>query len=151
MKAISLTNKIKFYTILGLLISAMLFLGFNGSFDKNVSCVQRTEVLSSNSFYYGNRKPLLPAHFIKLPLGSIKPGGWILKMLELQRDGLCGHLGEISAWLEKDNNAWLSLGKEHGGEEVPYWLRGYADMSFILDDPDMKKETMVWIEAILKS
>jgi hypothetical protein len=104
-----------------------------------------------NNFYRSNRAPLLPAHFIKLPLGSIQPQGWILKLLELQKDGLCGHLGEISAWLDKDKNAWLSEGGDHGWEEVPYWLRGYSDMAFIFNDPAMKKEAMIWIEAILKS
>ncbi|MFV0377183.1 MAG: beta-L-arabinofuranosidase domain-containing protein, partial [Mangrovibacterium sp.] len=113
--------------------------------------VNRPDLESQNSFYPGNRVPLQAAHFIKLPTGCIQPKGWIRKMLELQKDGLCGHLGEISAWLEKDNNAWLSDGGDHGWEEVPYWLRGYADMAFILNDEAMKKEAMIWIEAILKS
>ncbi|MFA5326505.1 MAG: hypothetical protein WC384_01815, partial [Prolixibacteraceae bacterium] len=117
--------------------------------ESKVSIVSKPALDCSNSFYPANRKPLLPASFIKLPLGSIHPEGWILKMLELQKDGLCGHLGEISAWLDKNNNAWLTSGGDHGWEEVPYWLRGYADMAFIFNDPEMKKEAMVWIEAIL--
>jgi DUF1680 family protein len=113
--------------------------------------VSRPDLNAENSFYPGNRSPLQPANFIKLPMGSIQPEGWILKLLELQKDGLCGHLGEISAWLEKKDNAWLSEGGDHGWEELPYWLRGYSDMAFIFDDPEMKKEAMVWIEAILAS
>lgn len=120
---------------------------------KNIvaSIVLRPATKVQNSWYPGNKAPLQPAHFIKLPLGSIQPQGWILKLLELQKDGLCGHLGEISAWLDKKNNAWLSEGGNHGWEEVPYWLRGYSDMSFILNDPEMQKEAMVWIDAIIKS
>jgi hypothetical protein len=115
------------------------------------STVLRPVINEQNNWYNGNRAPLQPSNFIKLPLGSIQPQGWILKLLELQKDGLCGHLGEISAWLKKDKNAWLSEGGDHGWEEVPYWLRGYSDMAFIFDDPAMKKEAMVWIDAILKS
>ncbi len=115
------------------------------------STILRPPLTAQNNWYPGNRQPLQPSNFIKLPLGSIQPQGWILKLLQLQKDGLCGHLGEISAWLKKDKNAWLSEGGDHGWEEVPYWLRGYSDMAFILDDPAMKKEAMVWIEAILKS
>jgi hypothetical protein len=119
--------------------------------DPFISNPARPDVESVNKWYSGNRAPLQPAHFIKLPLGSIAPKGWILKLLTLQKDGLCGHLDEISAWLDKNNNAWLSEGKENGWEEVPYWLRGYADMAFIFNDPAMKAEAMIWIEAIFKS
>ncbi|WP_153630473.1 beta-L-arabinofuranosidase domain-containing protein [Prolixibacter sp. SD074] len=138
-------------------MSLLLFLSFSfsGCNDRkdssNVQVITKPVTSAQNAFYPGNRKPLVPASFIKLPLGSIHPKGWILKWLELQKNGLCGHLGEISAWLEKDNNAWLSEGGDHGWEEVPYWLRGYSDMAFIFDDPAMKKETMIWINAILKS
>ena len=64
--------------------------------------------------------PLQACRLLKLPVGSIKPQGWLRKYLELQRDGLTGHLGEISAWLDKNNNAWLTNGGDHGWEEVPY-------------------------------
>ncbi|MDR0668254.1 MAG: glycoside hydrolase family 127 protein [Prevotellaceae bacterium] len=107
----------------------------------------------SNENYIGHRPPLLPAAFSKLPAGSIRPGGWVEKYLELQRDGLTGRLGEISAWLEKENNAWLhpeGLG-DHGWEEVPYWLKGYGNIAYILNDPTMLQETELWIEAALNS
>ncbi len=119
--------------------------------DNGVTVVSRPDLEGQNSFYQSNRAPLKPAHFIKLPMGSIQSEGWIRKLIELQKDGLCGHLGEISAWLSKENNAWLSEGGDYGWEEVPYWLRGYSDMAFMLNDQQMKKEAMVWIEAILKS
>jgi len=108
---------------------------------------------SVNPYYVGNKAPLKPVHFMKLPVGSIEPGGWVKKYLELQRDGLTGHLGEISAWLEKKDNAWLDKeGKGgHGWEEVPYWLKGYGDMAYILKDPAMLKETKTWIEAVLQT
>lgn len=131
-----------------------IFLAFTGIACANnleITNVERPVVDVQNTHYQGNRAPLLPANFIKLPLGSIKPEGWILKMLELQGDGLCGHLNEISAWLDKENNAWLSTGGDYGWEEVPYWLRGYSDMAFILENPEMKKEAMFWIESILSS
>ncbi len=73
---------------------------------------------------------------IKLPVGSIKPDSWLKIYLERQVSGLTGNLGEISAWLQKEENAWLS--KEGigawGWEEVPYWLKGYANLGHILDD-----------------
>jgi hypothetical protein len=140
----------KSYILFAAVACMLLFPAFQQA-KKKAEIVDSPDLTGQNDFYLSNRTPLQPAHFIKLPLGSIQPKGWILKMLELQKDGLCGHLGEISAWLEKDNNAWLSEGGDHGWEEVPYWLRGYSDMAFMLGDADMKKEAMIWIEGILNS
>ena len=109
----------------------------------------RVEVTNVN--YIGNRKPLQPLHFIKLPVTAVKPEGWLKKYLELQRDGLTGHLGEISAWLNKKDNAWLNTGGQNGWEEVPYWLKGYGNLAYILDDPKMIAETKVWLEAVFRS
>jgi hypothetical protein len=71
----------------------------------------------------------------------------------LQRDGLTGHLTRISAWLDKKNNVWLTLeGKgENGWEEVPYWLKGYGDLAYILGDKTMFAETRTWIEGVFVS
>lgn len=107
----------------------------------------------SNTWYTANRAPLQKEHFTKLPLTSIKPGGWLKKQLELQRAGLTGHLGEISSWLAKTDNAWLNkegLGKV-GWEELPYWLKGYANIGYMLRDKQMIKEAKFWIDFVLNS
>ncbi len=137
-------------------LSATTFFSQNVFAQKNeiqVSVVKTPSTTNSNSFYTNNKTPLLPLYFIKLPVGSIQPGGWILKYLELQRDGLTGHLGEISAWLEKKNNAWYSgTGQgDHGWEEVPYWLKGYGDLGYILKDQEIINETKSWLEKVFQS
>ncbi|NDV66310.1 beta-L-arabinofuranosidase domain-containing protein [Bacteroides sp. 224] len=125
--------------------------GNNVSKEKEVSIVDRPSVETTNSYYTSNRRPLLPEHFIKLPVGHVKPQGWTKRYLELQRDGLTGQLGEISAWLNKKNNAWLNAGGEYGWEEVPYWLKGYANIGYILEDTKMIEEAKTWIEAAFAS
>lgn len=134
------------------LITTCCLLSSIGGFAKTgeVSFVTTPDIQSVNTNYQGNRAPLAPTAFIKLPLGSIQPQGWINELLVRQRDGLAGNLGAISAWLQKEGNAWLSDGGQFGWEEVPYWLRGYADMAFILNDAQLKKETMIWIEGIFR-
>ena len=106
-----------------------------------------------NAHYVSNRAPLQKAYFVKLPVGSIKAGGWLKKALELQRDGLTGNLGEISIWLSKTNNAWLNKeGKgEYGWEELPYWLKGYANIGYMLGDKKMIGEAKFWIDAVLNN
>ncbi|MCG8308418.1 MAG: glycoside hydrolase family 127 protein [Cytophagales bacterium] len=117
-----------------------------------VSEVDIIDADKKNSYYIGNRAPLQPSVFIKLPVGSVKPEGWLKAYLEKQRDGLTGYLGEISAWLQKEDNAWLSedgTGK-WGWEEVPYWLKGYANLGYILDDNKMIDEAKIWLEAVIR-
>ncbi len=106
-----------------------------------------------NAFYAPNRTPLQSTPLVKLPITAFEPGGWLKKNLQLQRDGLTGHLGEISVWLTKPGNAWLSPdGKgQYGWEEVPYWLRGYSRVAYALRDPQMIAETKFWVDGTLNS
>lgn len=118
-----------------------------------VQAVDRPLNTGSNSYYVNNRKPLKSQFFIKLPIQDITPGGWLKRSLQLQKVGLTGNLGEISVWLTKENNAWLNKsGKgDYGWEEVPYWLRGYQRIAYILEDPEMIAEANVWIEGTMNS
>jgi hypothetical protein len=140
-------------SLIFLILGCTISLSFGQKKSKiDVTCISRPSTKSVNNNYTGNQPPLLPTSFIKLPAGAIKPAGWILKCLELQRDGLTGNLGEISAWLDKINNAWLSQeGKgDHGWEEVPYWLRGYADIGYLLEDKKMIAEAKTWLNAVIQ-
>lgn len=118
---------------------------------EDATVVDRPDMSVTSRNYIAGRSPLKPSAFIKLPVGAVVPRGWTARYLELQKEGLTGHLGEISAWLEKDNNAWLSSGGDHGWEEVPYWLKGYGNLAYILGDEEMIAETRVWIEGALAS
>ena len=95
--------------VLGVAVTACAPASSSGT----VTVVDRPDIQSVNINYIGYRAPLRPLNFIKLPVGSIQPEGWVKKYLELQRDGLTGHLGEISAWLEKESGflpEWASPG-----------------------------------------
>jgi len=115
--------------------------------------VDRPDTDLGNDFYLGNREPLAPSPLIKLPVGAIDPRGWIRKRLELQAGGFHGHLTEISRFLVKEGNAWLSPAGEgdHGWEEPPYWLKGFSNCGYILRDQRMIAESKIWIEAALAS
>ncbi len=142
-------NKLTCLLLLG--VSILFFSCNKESKDIQVEVVDRPDLTVQNVSYTSNRSPLKPLNFIKLPVGSIQPSGWLNRYLILQKEGLTGKLGEISAWLAKDNNAWLQSGGEHGWEEVPYWLKGYANIAYILKDQQMLDETKTWIEAVFKS
>src|SRR5207248_2004354 len=100
------------------------------------SAVPTNSPTTKPSPYVSNRAPLLPSAFIKLPIGSIQPQGWLRHQLELERDGMVGHLPELSQWCKYEGNAWVTPeGAGHSGwEELPYWLKGYGDLGYVLKD-----------------
>jgi hypothetical protein len=100
-----------------------------------------------------NRKPLLPSPMIKLPIGAIEPHGWLRHQLELEAQGMTGRLPEVSKWCKFEGNAWASAkGEGHSGwEELPYWLKGYGDLGYVLRDEQIIREARRWIDAVLAS
>ena len=103
--------------------------------------------------YVGNADPLQPSPFRKLPIGAIRPEGWLRKQLVLEAAGFTGHLDELSKFLNPTNNAWLSPTGEgrNGWEEVPYWLRGFGDLGYVLGDRRVTAEAEKWVNAIMAS
>jgi len=103
--------------------------------------------------YVSNRPPLLPNPLIKLPIGSIAPKGWLRSQLEFERDGMSGRLAEISPWCKAEGSAWMSPDGEgqFGWEELPYWIKGFGDLGYVLKDERIILEARAWIEAVLAS
>ncbi|MHC4112475.1 MAG: beta-L-arabinofuranosidase domain-containing protein [Planctomycetota bacterium] len=136
------------------LLIAVLLVSFTSiGCSDNIDVVTKPNTKATNSFYVGNRPPLTPSPFIKLPIDAIKPQGWVQRQLELEAEGFTGHLLEISRFLKKENNAWLSKeGRGHSPwEELPYWLKGYCNLGYVLSDKKIIDEAQTWIEATIAS
>jgi hypothetical protein len=104
--------------------------------------------------YIGNRAPLQPSPLMRLPVGSIQPQGWLLTMLETQRNGLNGLQEEISPFLRFATSDWTTTngsGTTQGWERVPYWLRGYIDMGYCLQDATVISNAARWIQGVMSS
>ncbi len=141
--------KVRF--VMGVVV--MLLLVMSGARATEVVVVETPPREGGSEFYVGNRPPLRPQPLVKLPIGAIEPRSWLRTQLERMADGFVGRLTEISRFLEKEDNAWLSPtgAGEHGWEEVPYWLKGFGDLGYVLDDERIEQETQVWIEGVLGS
>jgi hypothetical protein len=139
--------------VLGCTVSRDTLVRNSNAADTNIEVVERPDTNTINSFYVSNRKPLIPSPFIKLPIRAIKPKGWVLKQLRLEANGYTGHLLEISKFLKKEDNAWLSpKGEGHSPwEEVPYWLKGYCNLGYVLGSRRIIKESQKWIDATIAS
>ena len=97
-----------------------------------------------------NRQPLIPKKYPELPLGTIKPEGWLLGQLQVMREGMTGHLDELYSPVVGERNGWLG-GDGDGWERGPYWLDGLVPLAWILDDEQLKAKVMPWIEWTLAS
>jgi len=96
-----------------------------------------------------NRSPLYPTAFMALPLGAIKPQGWLRDQLRVQAGGLSGHLDEIwpdvglnSGWLGGDGESW---------ERGPYYCDGLVPLAYVLDDATLIGKAQRWMDWSLNS
>ena len=106
------------------------------TFAREVRTVAAPPAGKRTSLYVCNKDPILATPFIKLPIGSITPRGWLRHQLDLMRNGMTGRLAEVSPWLKFEGNAWTDpRGRGHSGwEEMPYWLKGFGDLGYVTGD-----------------
>ena len=74
-----------------------------------------------------------------MPLGSIRPEGWLKEMLVRQRDGISANLDETYPQVMGARNGWLG-GDGDQWERGPYWIDGLLPMAYILDDDALKEK-----------
>ena len=91
--------------------------------------------------------PLMQQPFALLPAGSIKPGGWLLRQLQIQAGGLSGHLDEF--WPIVGPDSGWSGGKGESWEDGPYFLDGLVPLAWQLDSPALKAKAMRFIDWTL--
>ncbi|MEK7683855.1 MAG: beta-L-arabinofuranosidase domain-containing protein [Verrucomicrobiota bacterium] len=108
----------------------------------------RPATASTNKFYPANRPPLRQTAYVALPLGAVKPAGWLKDQLTIQANGLTGHLDEF--WPDLLNSAWKGKDGE-GWERGPYYLDGLVPLAYLLDDARLKAMAQRYLDWTLAS
>ena len=102
----------------------------------------------ANKHYPVNPSPLLQTRFVRLPLGTVRPRGWLRDQLVIQSQGLTGHLDEF--WPDLMESAWKG-GEGESWERGPYYLNGLVPLAYILNDDRLIQKTKPFIEHMLNS
>ena len=87
-----------------------------------------------------------------LPLGSVRPEGFLRERLDRLAKGLTGHAEELYDDIGKSD--WLTGGKSGGmyaWERGPYYAKGLVALALVLDDAALKAKAARWVNAILAS
>jgi uncharacterized protein len=85
--------------------------------------------------------------FQALPLGAVRPQGWLLRQMRTQADGLSGHLDEFWPDLGPDS-VWRG-GTGENWERGPYFLDGLLPLAYQLDDERLKSKVRPFLEWML--
>jgi hypothetical protein len=108
----------------------------------------RCEAFAQNRSDPQSLGSLAPGIMKLLPLGAIKPSGWLLRQLRLQANGMGGHLDEF--WPDVGpNSGWLG-GSGESWERGPYFLDGLVPLAYLLDDPVLKAKAQKFIDWTLE-
>ena len=94
----------------------------------------------------GFRSALTPLAFRPLPLGALRPAGWLERQLRIQADGLSGHLDEF--WPDVGQSQWFG-GKAEGWERAPYWLDGVIPLAWVLGDASLQAKVKRYVDHIV--
>ncbi len=98
---------------------------------------------------FHNRSPLVQTPYTLLPLGSVKPAGWLERQLRIQAAGLTGHIEEF--WPDLGpNSAWLG-GTGEGWERGPYYPRRPGAAGLRTRRPEAGREGAKWMDWTLSN
>ena len=96
-----------------------------------------------------NRSPLADVPYKRLPLGDVRPAGWLQEQLRRMGDGMAGRLNDLYVNVN-DDNAWLG-GRGDNWERGPYWADGLVPLAYLLEDNALIKKANQWVEWSLGS
>ena len=113
-------------------------------------CINSFAQKSQSANYVYGRAPLRQNPYIELPIGAIKPEGWLREMLIRQKNGATGNLDKLYPSVMGKRNGWLG-GDGDQWERGPYWIDGLLPLAYILNDRELIAKVKPWIEWALKS
>ncbi|MDZ7637174.1 MAG: glycoside hydrolase family 127 protein [Bryobacterales bacterium] len=98
-----------------------------------------------------NRAPLQPSAFLPLPLGAVTPRGWLREQLQIQANGLTGHLDEFWDSLDPAKSGWRGAEGGESWERGPYYLDGLVPLAYLLGDERLIAKAKDWVSWTIEN
>lgn len=80
-------------------------------------------------------------------LDELEPVGWYRNQLDVQANGLSGHLDTF--WPDIRDSKWIG-GAAEGWERMPYWLDGFIPLAALRKDEAMLSRARHYVDVILE-
>ncbi|KAJ6612793.1 hypothetical protein B0H10DRAFT_2177315 [Mycena sp. CBHHK59/15] len=98
---------------------------------------------------YGQTTTLAPKKFLSVPLGAIKPAGWLHDQLMVQTNGLAGHEHEFYNYVSQTDwtggNSYYSSLEEAGS----YWFNAMVPNGILANNSAINAKTSAFLSYVL--
>ncbi|XRM42803.1 hypothetical protein ABZX51_006017 [Aspergillus tubingensis] len=107
-----------------------------------------TAAVMSNSVE-SMKKVLEPFKYNPFPLGTITATGWLQDQLELEANGLAGHLNDFYRFVA--GSTWVGGDWEYStlDEAAPYWFNYVVPLAWTIDDARLKAQAKEFLDYVL--
>ncbi|RPD76324.1 hypothetical protein L226DRAFT_533439 [Lentinus tigrinus ALCF2SS1-7] len=92
---------------------------------------------------------LVPKKYLSLPLGTIKPAGWLSDQLKVQAAGLAGHEHEFYNYVSDSDWTGGTSAYSDIEEAGSYWFNGLVPTGVLAEDAAIKNQTQSFLDYVL--
>ncbi|KAF9055188.1 hypothetical protein BDZ89DRAFT_1152980 [Hymenopellis radicata] len=92
---------------------------------------------------------LAPKKYLTLPLGEIRPLGWLSDQLDVQSNGMAGHLHDFYNYVK--NSDWIGGSSAYSSleEAGSYWFNGIVPHAVLTNHAELKNKTSEFLDYVL--
>ncbi|KAI8985545.1 hypothetical protein BD414DRAFT_488407 [Trametes punicea] len=92
---------------------------------------------------------LAPKKFLSIPLGKVKPAGWLHDQLVVQTNGLAGHEHDFYDYVAQSD--WIGGTSYYSNleEAGSYWFNGMVPNGVLLDDAKIMSQVQQFLDYVL--
>ncbi|KAF7296050.1 hypothetical protein MKEN_01420100 [Mycena kentingensis (nom. inval.)] len=92
---------------------------------------------------------LAPKQFLTIPLGQIRPAGWLADQLRVQTEGVAGHEHEFYKWVKDTDWVGGTAAYSYLEEAGSYWFNGMVANGVLANATEINKKTLEFLHYVL--